>query len=387
MIDRTNTNSLKYDFAKECGKPEGILPLWIADMDFPVAKGIEKALEEAVHHGIFGYSDPKERYYKALINWFEKQHAFTINKEWVVKTPGVVYAVATAIKAYTKEGDACLIQSPVYHPFSKCILSNKRRLVKSHLVYQNGSYSIDFDDFEDKIKKEKVKLFILCSPHNPVGRVWTKEELLRMGEICLRHQVLIVSDEIHCDFTYPGYSHTIFQSLNHEVLNQSILCTAPGKSFNLAGLQVSNIMIPNAGLKEQFQKEMERSGYCQLNTLGLVACQAAYETGEEWLYQCKKAIQKNLDEIREFLKLYLPKIKLVEPQGTYLVWLDFKECGFSDEELETFIVHKANLWLDNGARFDASCGQFQRINIACPNATIKKALEQLKKAFEDRANE
>ena len=287
VIDRKNTNSLKYDFAVERGRPADVLPLWVADMDFRAPAPVLDALHRAVEHGIFGYSDVKSDYFDAVSNWFSKRFDWQTQPQWLIKTPGVVFALAMAIRALTRPGDAVLIQPPVYYPFFGVIRDNDRVVVENELVYQDGQYSIDFEDFQRKITEQQVKLFILCSPQNPVGRVWTPEELQKIGEICKKHNVYVVSDEIHCDFASQEHPHHVFLEANPELAAQTIVCTAPSKTFNIAGLQVSNIWIPNEKNRTAFLKEIDRSGYSQLNSLGLVACQAAYESGAEWLDQCR----------------------------------------------------------------------------------------------------
>lgn len=381
IIDRKNTNSLKYDFFFERKRRNDLLPLWIADMDFRLPEEIISDIQKAVAHGIFGYSDVKGDYFTPLQNWFQKHFNWNIKEEWLVKTPGVVFAIALAIKAFTNEGDSVLIQQPVYYPFSECILSNKRRLINSQLVYKDGKYTIDYEDFESKIVNENVKLFLLCSPQNPTGRVWTKEELTRIGNICLKHNVLVLSDEIHCDFVYPGNTHTVFASINEEFAMNSIICTAPSKTFNMAGLQISNIFIPNKTLRIAFRQEYDASGYSQLNALGLVACQSAYSKGEAWLNELKVYLKENLDYVRNFINEKLPEIKLVEPEGTYLIWLDCSGLGLSYKELESLIIDKAKLWLDGGIIFGKETALFERINIACPRSLLKQALYNLEQAI------
>ena len=381
VTDRRGTNSLKYDFAVERGKPKGILPLWVADMDFPVAEEITQGLKRAVNHGIYGYSEAKDSYFQAVADWMSRYHGWEVQKEWLVKTPGVVFAIAAAIRAFTKEGDGVLIQNPVYYPFREVIEDNDRRLVDNTLVEENGGYTMDLEDFERKILENRVKLFILCNPHNPVGRVWTREELSAVAEICLKHGVLVISDEIHHDFVYPGYEHTVFATIDDRLKDVTITCTAPSKTFNLAGLQVSNIFIANEALRKQFCKEIARTGYSQLNTLGLVACECAYRGGGEWLAELKQYLKGNLEYVREYLKEKLPKVHIVEPEGTYLLWLDFRELGLSGRELENLIVNQAGLWLDAGDIFGA-CGEgFERVNIACPRAILKEALDRLAGVF------
>lgn len=386
IIDRKNTNSLKYDFAVERGRPEDILPLWVADMDFQAPAEVLDAIHMAVSHGIFGYSEVKGDYFAVLHDWFYEHHGWDTKEHWLIKTPGVVFAIALAVKAFTKKGEGVLIQQPVYYPFEETILLNDRKLVVNYLIQVNGRYSIDFEDFEQQIIAEDVKLFILCNPQNPVGRVWSREELNRMGEICIRHRVIIVSDEIHCDFTYPGYTHTVFAGMKEAFADQTITCTSPSKTFNLAGLQVSNIFIKNETIRCRFVKELNKSGYSQLNLLGLVACKAAYQYGEPWLTKLKAYLYDNLNYTREYLRDNLPMIKLIEPEGTYLIWLDFTALGLSKRELKELIVNKAKLWLDGGQIFGKNGSGYERINIACPRETLKKALEQLSNAMEPYKN-
>jgi Bifunctional PLP-dependent enzyme with beta-cystathionase and maltose regulon repressor activities len=383
LIDRCNTNSLKYDFAAERGMPADLLPLWVADMDFQAPKEVLDAIANVVSHGIFGYSEIKKDYFEILHNWFYRNFNWDTMEAWLVKTPGVVYALAMAVRAFTKERDGVLIQQPVYYPFQDIIQKNNRRVVVNSLVYQEGNYSIDFEDFEQKIISEAVKLFILCNPHNPVGRVWSKEELIKLGEICLKHNVIIASDEIHCDFIYPGYSHTVFAAIREDFAENTIVCTAPSKTFNLAGLQVSNIFIKNEQLRKSFKNEIAKSGYSQLNTLGLAACKAAYQYGEEWLKELRAYLYDNLNYVRAFLNEKLPQVKLIEPQGTYLIWLDFSALPLSSQKLEDLIVKKAKLWLDPGFIFGKDGEGFERINIACPRAILQKALEQLEQAVNE----
>lgn len=378
VIDRKNTCSLKYDSAVRRGKPEQILPLWVADMDFQTAPEILDEVREKVEHGIFGYSEPAETYFEALHDWMEEHHRWNIQKNWLVKTPGVVFALALAVRTYTKEGDTVLIQSPVYYPFREVVESNHRIVADNTLILgENGKYQIDYEDFEQQIVDHKIRLFLLCNPQNPVGRVWTKEELRKIGEICLRHHVIVVSDEIHCDFALAGYKHQVFANLSPELADMTITCTSPSKTFNLAGLQVSNILIANQELRRQFQKELNASGYSQLNIMGLTACEAAYQYGEKWHSALMTYLQDNLSYIKTFLRTHLPQIKLIEPEGTYLIWLDFRGLGLSESKLEALITQQAKLWLDNGVMFGKSGEGFERMNIACPRSTLREALERL----------
>ena len=323
VIDRTHTNSLKYDFAVQRGKPKDVLPLWVADMDFQVSSYIQEALSGSVAHGIFGYSEAEGSYFEAVAGWMSRHYGWNVEETWLVKTPGIVFALAQAVRAFTEPGDAVLLQQPVYYPFSQVIRDNGRKIVDNTLVQgEDGRYRIDFTDFEEKIRSAHVKLFFLCNPHNPVGRVWTKEELLRLGDICERYGVIVVSDEIHADFVFEG-SHQVLAGLKESYRKFVVTCTAPSKTFNLAGLQVSNIFIPDDALRRKFEQAVGASGYSQLNTMGLVACETAYRHGEEWYEAVKAYIRENLTYAQYFLEDQIPQVKAVEPEGR--VQLSHKE--------------------------------------------------------------
>lgn len=383
ITDRTHTNAIKYDLAKRRNKPEDALSLWVADMDFPTAPCVQKAVAEKAAHGIFGYSRPDERYYNALKKWFAERHNYEIQEEWVVNTPGVCFALASAVKAFTKEGESVLVQKPVYYPFFNIIKALNRKVVNSPLVLKNGHYEINFEDFEAKIVSENVKMFILCSPHNPGGRVWKKEELQRISEICLKHNVLVVSDEIHSDIVFEGSRHTVYGSLSEAAAENSIICTAPSKSFNLAGLQFSNIIIPNAKLRIAFQREVDRTGYDEPSLMGIVAATAAYSEGGEWFDAARDYIWKNIQFASNYIEENCPKIKVVIPEGTYLLWLDFSVFGLSDEEINERILNRAKVWLDNGKMFGDEGKFFQRINCATPRKILAEALERICAQFRD----
>ena len=382
VIDRRNTDCLKYDFAVQRGRPKDVLPFWVADMDFSIAQEIEDALVKRCQHGIFGYSEATDGYFAALQNWYLKHFNWQVQRPWLIKTPGVVFALAMAVKAFTEPGDGVLVQQPVYYPFTEVIRDNDREVVNAPLALVNGHYEIDFADLEQKLANPKVKLMFLCSPHNPVGRVWTKEELLKVGDLCLKYNVITVSDEIHSDFVWDDNVHTPFATLGEEYQQNCIVCTAPSKTFNLAGLQVSNIFIPNQKLRRAFRKQIDAAGYSQLNTLGLVACQAAYTYGEEWLTQVKAYIRSNITFVDDYLKQNLPQIKMLPIEGTYLVWLDCSALGMIADEREQWLWHEAKLWLDGGGIFGKEGEAFERINVACPRATLLQGLEQLKAAVE-----
>lgn len=383
ITDRSNTNAIKYDLAEKRNKPLDAISLWVADMDFKTAPCIQKALAEKAAHGIYGYSRPDSRYYNALRNWLLTEHNFEIKDEWVVNTPGVSYAFATAIRALTEEGDAVLITRPVYYPFSNVINNQNRKLVNSALVLKNGHYEIDFEDFENKIISEKVKVFLFCSPHNPGGRVWTKEELEKISEICLKHNVIVVSDEIHSDITFENHKHTVFASISDETRENSIICTAPSKTFNLAGLQFSNIIIPNEKLRSKFTKEMDRTGYDEPSLMGIVAATAAYSEGKEWFEAAKAYIWNNILFAEKLVREKCPKIKVLKPEGSYLLWMDFSAFNLSDSQINDRILNKAKVWLDGGIMFGPEVKKFQRINCATPRAILEKALIQICNEFSE----
>ena len=381
IINRKSTSCLKYDFAAERGYPKDILPFWVADMDFRAPVPVIDALKTRAGHGIFGYTQIKDDYFNVLQNWFRTRHDWEIERSDLVITPGVVFAVATAIRAFTRHGDAVLIQQPVYYPFANMIRQNERVLVDNPLHLIEGRYMIDFEDFEQKIVEHGVKLFILCSPHNPVGRVWTRAELEQIAAICLRHNVIVVADEIHEEFVRPGFRHIPFASLSEEAAAITVTCTSPSKTFNLAGLQISNIFIRDKDLRRRFKEELSRTGYDEPNTLGLAGAKAAYEHGAEWLTQLLAYIEENHTRTKSFLTAHLPKVQIIAPEGTYLLWLDFRAYGLSDEALNEKIIREAHLWLDDGPIFGAGGSGFQRINIACPWSTLETGLKNLAQAF------
>ncbi|MBP5520708.1 MAG: pyridoxal phosphate-dependent aminotransferase [Treponema sp.] len=377
ITDRHGTNCIKTDLAVVRGKPADVLSLWVADMDFPTAPEILEALHNKVNHGIFGYSCLDDSFFQALSEWQKIEHNFTFDRREVVTTPGVVFALATAIKAFTKEGDSIIIQTPVYYPFKNMIEANNRKTVTSSLFEKNGKWQIDFDDFENKIKQNNVKLFILCSPHNPVSRVWTKEELLWLSEICLRNNVLVFADEIHNDFVYAPNVHTVFSTISPEVAQNTIVSMSPSKTFNLAGLQFSTNFIKNPALRNLFRKEKDKTGYDEPSLMGLVAARAAYQNGKNWLEALKKHLSENITFLRSYMAEKLPKARLIEPEGTFLLWIDFSAYGILDSELDDIIVNKAKVWLDRGTMFGTEGENYQRINIATPQPLLKEAIDRI----------
>jgi len=372
---------MKFDGAASRGKPEDILPLWVADMDFPAPDCVLNALKERVSHGIFGYSEPDAAYFKALSGWFSNRFGYDFMPEWVTLASGVVHASAAAMTAYTQPGDGILIQEPVYHPFRRLILTNDRRLVVNELHLDGNTYIIDFVDFERKIAENKVKLFILCSPHNPVSRCWRGDELQELVRICVKYDVLIISDEIHCDFIFPGHTHYVLPTVAPDHQDRMILFTAPSKTFNLAGLQLANVFISDSTLRQVFRRELSKGGYSQGNSLGIVACQAAYEGGAQWLDALNRYLWNNMIFVDQFLKANLPAVRLIPPQATYLAWLDCRDLRLSPDELDHNLVNKAGLWLSRGDSFGESGSGFTRINVACPHTALETCMERLVTTF------
>ena len=383
-IDRTHTWSIKHDFKKENGKADDILPLWVADMDFRSPDSVVEALKKAVDHGIFGYSRADESYFDAVAAWYQKRHHLTLQPEWMTCTPGIVFALSIAVRAFTQEGDAVLIQPPVYHPFSRAILRNKRTLVENPLVLKDGHYEMDLEELEQKVLDEHVKLMILCNPHNPVGRVWTREELTALADICLRHHVYVISDEIHGEFVWQGHEQTPYASISEEACLHSMMCTAPSKTFNLAGMATSNLFIPDPEMRRKFRSELLDVGQENMNRLGLFACRAAYEGGGEWLDQLIGYLAGNLALVRDFCKNRVPQIQLVEPEGTYLAWLDCRELGMTDDELMAFFSNEAKVWLDPGTHSGEQGSGFMRFNLGSSRSVIAQALDQIEAAWKKR---
>ena len=381
IINRRGTDCLKYDFAVRRGMPEDVLPLWVADMDFKTTSYVEDAVIERTKHGIFGYSESGEEYFKAVAGWMRRHHNWEIRPEWLIKTPGVVFALAMAVKAFTEKGDSVLIQQPVYYPFSEVIRDNGRVVVSNDLYLgEDNRYHIDLADFEKKIVKYHVKLFLLCSPHNPTGRVFTKEELTAMGDLCVKHGVKVVSDEIHNDFVFQG-EHTVFASVKKEYEEISVICTSPSKTFNLASMLISNIFVPNRELRQQFRHEVDAAGISQLSVLGLVAAKEAYAQGDDWYEQMMSYVGENIRYVKEYVKENLPGVTVIDGEGTYLMWLDFRGTGLDPEELDRRIIYEAKLWLDSGKIFGHTGAGFQRINVAAPRAVLTECLERIRKVL------
>ncbi|MCB2299044.1 MalY/PatB family protein [Clostridium tagluense] len=380
VIDRRNTESVKWDKLEEIFEDKDVIPMWVADMDFEVAKPISDAIKKRVEHSIYGYSTKGSGYYDAVINWMKKRHNWDIKKEWISYTPGIVPALSHIVRTFAQPGDEIIIQTPVYHPFYSTIKNNGCTIVKNPLQYENGSYKMDLDDLKKKITP-RTRMLILCNPHNPVGRVWYKEELIELGQICIKNNILIVSDEIHFDLIYKGNSHTVFASISEEFSQNSIICTAPSKTFNLAGLQVSNVIIPNDRLRSLFKITLENNAVSEVNTFASTALVAAYNEGEEWLTQLVEYLEGNLNFLINFFEEHIPKIKVVKPQGTYLVWLDCSALNMTSQGLKEFFVKKAKVGFNDGIMFGEEGEQFQRVNIACQRSILKEALERIARAY------
>ena len=374
IIPRRHTNSYKWDTLEE----DGILPLWVADMDFRTAPPIVEALRRRVEHGIFGYTYVPEAYYKAVCSWFGHRHGWEIKKDWMIYTSGVVPAVSAIIKALTVPGDKVLVQTPVYNCFFSSIRNNGCEAASNPLVYENRTYRIDFDDLEQKASDEKVKVMLLCNPHNPAGRVWLPEELARVGEICQRHGVTVVSDEIHCELTYPGHDYTPFGSLPEPFVRQAVACVSPSKAFNIAGLQIANIITPDDDLRKRIDKAININEVCDVNPFGVIATMAAYGEGGEWLDQLRDYLLGNYRFMEDFCTAHLPGFPICKLEGTYLVWMDCRQLGIPSEELEQRLGREARIRLNAGTMYGAEGEGFMRWNIACPRTMLTEALERFR---------
>ncbi|MCC9293539.1 pyridoxal phosphate-dependent aminotransferase [Clostridium sp. WLY-B-L2] len=384
IIDRRKTDSIKWSekFLKEKFGDEKIIPMWIADMDFKVAEPIVEMITDRARHGIFGYGHKSDEFMEAAVNWQKKRNGWNIEKEWMLFTPGIIPALNFIVETFCCPGDKVIIQNPVYHPFANVITNNGCHIVNNPLVLNDGKYEMNFSGLETIAQYSKTKLMFLCSPHNPVGRVWTSEELKQLGEICLKNDILVVSDEIHSDLIYLPNRHIPFGKVSEEFEMNSIVCTSPSKTFNLAGLQVSNIIVPNEKLRKKLNRKLSSINIAP-GTFASVAQIAAYNKGEEWLEQLIIYLQNNLDFIDEFLKERIPRVKMIRPEGTYLAWLDFSDFNLTDIELQQLMRKKAKVAMDDGYIFGAGGEHFQRINFACPRTILKKALENIEKSLED----
>jgi len=375
VVDRRNTCSLKWDYCEN-----EVLPMWVADMDFESPKEIVDALTERAAHGVFGYTRPPDSYYQAVVDWMKERHGWEIRKDWIVTTPGVLPALCYAVSAFSKPRDKVIIQSPVYHPFQMIIERNRRRTIENTMRLANGRYEMDYEHLQ-KIVDEKTKLLILCSPHNPVGRVWKKDELLRLARICIEHGVLIIADEIHSDIIMKGHTHTPMATLSDEIADNVITCTAASKTFNLAGLSCSNIIISNGRLYNRFKAAVSNNWVETPNMFGMIATQTGYTFGKPWLEQLLDYLNGNYDFLVSFLKKHLPPVKPLLLEGTYLVWLDFRGLDLPDMQIKDILLKKAGVWLDYGPQFGTGGEGFQRMNIACPRKVLEDGLSRIARTF------
>lgn len=370
-IDRRATNSYKWDSA-----PEGVLPMWVADMDFRTAPAIIDALQKRVAHGIFGYTRVPDAYYDAVTSWFSRRHGWDIDREWIIYTSGVVPAVSAVIKALTVPGDKVIVQTPVYNCFFSSIRNNGCEIVSNPLRRTADTYEMDFDALERCAADPRAKVMLLCNPHNPAGRVWTPDELTRLGNICLRNGVTVVSDEIHCELVYQGFKYTPFASLSDAFLHRSVTCVSPSKAFNIAGLQIANIVAFDNDLRSRIDKAININEVCDVNPFGVAATIAAYNEGEEWLNQLVDYLHGNYEAMAEFCRRELPEFPITRLEGTYLVWMDCSSLGMSSDALEHALLDDARLWLNAGTMYGAEGEGYMRWNIACPRSVMLDGLNR-----------
>ncbi|MBN1221738.1 MAG: PatB family C-S lyase [Candidatus Aminicenantes bacterium] len=376
IIERRGTCSMKWDSSEKRVGVREVLPMWVADMDFTAPQPVIDALRKRVDHGIYGYTDKPESYYEAVVLWMKKRFKWDVEQEWIAFTPGVITALCISIQAYTAPGDKVIIQQPVYYPFPEVIRSNDRTVLNNPLKIDAGRYVMDYTHLKSIIDPG-TKMLVLCSPHNPVGRVWTKEELLLLAEICLEHDIVLVSDEIHADLVMSGHKHTPTAALSPEIANITVTCNAPTKTFNIAGLEVGYAIIPDKNRRRLFKKSLSRTGLMLSNMFGIVALEAAYILGEEWLGQLLDYVESNYLYLKSFIKKNMPQVKAYPLEGTYLVWLDFRDCGLSDKQLRDLFLHEAKIWLVDGPKFGPGGEGFQRINIACPRKILEEGLQRI----------
>ncbi|HSQ90271.1 MalY/PatB family protein [Romboutsia sp.] len=380
VIDRSNNFAAKWSEMEQKYGTNDLLPMWVADMDFKTAPCVIDALRERVEQGIYGYTTRPASYNESIVNWVDRRYGWQIKSDWLVFSPGVIPTISILIQEMTEENDKIMIQEPVYSPFNSVVKQNKRELVISPLVkLEDGNYVMDYEDIEAKIKD--VKMFILCNPHNPVGRVWSKEELQKLGDICLKHNVKVISDEIHSDIIFKGHKHTPFASISEEFAQNSITCMAPTKTFNIAGLQMSQVILPNEKDYKILDDAFIRLDIRRNNAFSLVATEAAYNHGEDWLDEYLEYVEENMDFAVKYIKENMPSLKVRKPEGTYLLWVDFSETGLSDEEVAKALVEKGKVALNNGSSFGTGGKGYQRINLACPRSMVEEGLSRIKKAI------
>jgi cystathionine beta-lyase len=383
VIDRNCFGTIKWQpkFLKKWLKYGDLLPLWVADMDFRAPEPITQAMIERVNHGIFGYTLPEEDFYQATIDWFRRRHNWNIQRDWFVYTPGIVSAICNLLLAFSKPGDKIIIQEPVYYPFKDAIKINGRRALVNPLKLTNGHYEMDFEDLEKKVKDPRAKILILCSPHNPVARVWTREELEMLGNICIKNNILVISDEIHCDLIFPGFKHIPFASISENFAQNSVTCTAGSKTFNIAGLQTSNILIPDPVKRQYFANQMENLALKFPGLFGAIALKVGYNECEDWVDAVMVYINKNFEFLKKFTQERLHGVKVIDPEGSYLIFMDFRGLKLNPDKLDEILKKEAKVGLDRGKMFGTGGLGFQRINIACPISILQDALERIENAL------
>lgn len=379
IVDRLDTDNVKYDLREPYFGKADVLPMWVADMDFETPDFVREAIQKRAQHPIYGYSFRPKAYFTSIINWVNRRHQWKLEKDWILFSPGIVPALNMATLTFTKPGDGILVQPPVYFPFFSAITNHNRKIVENQLIYQEGKYTIDFNDFENKAKD--ASMFFLSNPHNPVGRLWTKDELQKMGEICVKNNVIIIADEIHCDLTLPGFRYVPMASLSEEISGKTITCIAPSKTFNMAGMSTSSLVIEDKTLRNQFEQTIEHVHVGSGNLFGNVASIAAYTHGDQWLDELLMYIENNFKLLEDFIKNEMPALHLIKAEATYLAWIDFRRTGLSDDEIKQKLLDEAKLGLSPGPVFGSGGEGFQRMNLATPKTNILDALERLKSVF------
>lgn len=374
-INRIGTNSIKWDTILKTYNEEALLPLWIADMDFKAPHGVLEAYQDVISHGVIGYTDTPESLYESIIAWEQRHHQLTVKKSEILFFSGVLAGITTALQAFTEPNDAILIHDPVYPPFAHIITTNRRKLIRSRLIEENGRFIMDLADIEEKFKHKKIRLMILCNPHNPGGRVWTRDELHQLGELCKKYSVLVLSDEIHQDLVFAPHEMTSFVDAGDSFSDFSVQFTSMTKTFNLAGIKNSIAFVKNERLKKQLTHKQEENFQQEINTFGLVGMEAAYRTGDTWLKELLDYLQGNVAYTLDFFQKHLPRATIMKPEGTYLLWVDFSSYGFSDEELENLLVHKGKVVLNTGVSYGPSGKQHMRLNVACPRKILEDGLQ------------
>ena len=381
IIPRRGTNSVKWDVAKE----DGVIPMWVSDMDFQAAPCIRQALKERMDHGVFGYTLVPNSYYESIISWFDRRHQWHIERDWILYTSGVVPAISAIIKALTEPGDKVLVQTPVYNCFFSSIRNNGCTTAENALVRKGNSYEIDFDDFERQAADEKTKVFLLCNPHNPAGRVWTPDELSRMNNICLKHSVKVIADEIHCELVMPGYKFTPFAAVSKACQDNCITTNSPTKSFNIAGLQIANIITNNDTIKRKIDRAININEVCDVNPFGVIALQAAYNEGESWIDQLNLYLWENYKVLKDFFQEHLPKLKVLKLEGTYLVWVDISATGLKADELTNELLQQGKVMVNSGTLYGKTTGtDYLRLNIAMPRSLMLEALQRIAQVLQPK---